>query len=697
MLRSSDESRAGVTSNPWNGRTVAQMLDQVVADHPEAIALVEADRSVTFAELQKARNRIGATLLSLGVRDGTHVAIMMPKGHDYTALLHGLWMIGAVAIPLNTMWTSREVKRAINETHVEVLIIDTSADSTSWQAIVADLGLPTDGVVEMGGEHRIRRVVDWSAPDGPRTRATGGAAELGTPPARSSRQESLFLFTSGSSSAPKAVVLRQDGLLGTAHYFARSLQMAAGDRFLSLGPYFHAGGIVQMLVANQSGAAQYVFRKVDIPTIASVAVRDACTAVTGFDPVLVKLLDAIGASGDDLPFRVVAASPGVEVYDRLRSQGINVITMYAMSEGGNMITLASPDDATFAHGTPLPGLSVRICDADGRPVDVGQEGEICFKGWNLFRGYYNVEGATPDDRVTDTEHYFRTGDIGRLEEDGRLRYLGRLSSMIKTAGENVSATEVETFLLTEVPEVATAAVVGVPSPEWGEAVVAFVELAPGSRPFDEGWLKDSCRGRLASYKVPKRFIEIAPDQWPVAETGKLSRVTLVENFIAEAQKSPTGARSREETKIVTTTRGRCVLGMVGSDKHNKGIRTVARILRDHGLEVVYIGEHNTSQRLASIAVHEDADFVGVSVINGNYLARAAEIVQALKDAGGEDIDVVLGGLIHAEDLPELGRLGVSECFGPSSSPSDMVDAIDRLLSRRRRAVDVVDAEMKVTG
>ena len=145
---------------------------------------------------------------------------------------------------------------------------------------------------------------------------------------------------------------------------------------------------------------------------------------------------------------------------------------------------------------------------------------------------------------------------------------------------------------------------------------------------------------------------------------------------------------------MTTSRGRCVLGMVGSDKHNKGIRTVARILRDHGLDVVYIGEHNTSQQLATVAVHEDADFVGVSVISGNYLARAAEIVQALKDAGGEDIDVVLGGLIHAEDLPELARLGVSGCFGPSSSPSDMVEAIDHLLSRRRGAFGVADVEMR---
>jgi len=131
------------------------------------------------------------------------------------------------------------------------------------------------------------------------------------------------------------------------------------------------------------------------------------------------------------------------------------------------------------------------------------------------------------------------------------------------------------------------------------------------------------------------------------------------------------------------TRGRCVLGMVGSDKHNKGIRTIARVFRDHGLEVVYIGEHNTSRQLASVAVDEDADFVGVSFSNGNYLMRAQEIRQALDDAGGSDIDVVLGGLIHSEDVPALQEIGVAEVFGPTASTPEIVTSIDRLLSRRR--------------
>ena len=321
-------------------------------------------------------------------------------------------------------------RAALVDTDVETLIIGPKVGSVDSESVLLQLGLSTEGSTDQHRLPRMRRVIrsatgrgldfsdDWRAPEASR-------AQEDVPPPRSARQESLLLFTSGSSSAPKAVVLRQDGLLGTAHYFFASLGVTDSDRFLSLGPYYHAGGIVQMLGCNQTGAAQYVFPRVDIPTVAATALRARCTAVTGFDPVLSKIFAEIETKGEKVPFRTVGASPGTEVYDALRSQGTTVITMYAMSEGGNMVTLSAADDESFSLGRPLPGVSVRICDPGGSPVARGEAGEICFKGWNLFRGYYNLDSSSPTDFVTDEEHYFHTGDIGRLETDGRLRYLGR--------------------------------------------------------------------------------------------------------------------------------------------------------------------------------------------------------------------------------------------------------------------------------
>ncbi|MFJ8001293.1 cobalamin-dependent protein [Streptomyces sp. NPDC096310] len=122
---------------------------------------------------------------------------------------------------------------------------------------------------------------------------------------------------------------------------------------------------------------------------------------------------------------------------------------------------------------------------------------------------------------------------------------------------------------------------------------------------------------------------------------------------------------------------RCVLGMVASDKHSKGIRTLARIFRDHGLEVIYLGEHNTARQLAEVAVSEDVDFVGVSFSTGDYVARAGEVVEALVGLGADDIGVLVGGLIHPEDVPTLEGLGVAGVFGPDSTRASILEFIDR--------------------
>lgn len=126
-----------------------------------------------------------------------------------------------------------------------------------------------------------------------------------------------------------------------------------------------------------------------------------------------------------------------------------------------------------------------------------------------------------------------------------------------------------------------------------------------------------------------------------------------------------------------TRKIRCVLGMLASDKHSKGIRTLARILRDHGLEVIYLGEYNTAQQMAEVAVSEDADFVGISFSTGDYVARIEELVEALGRVGGEDIGVLVGGLIHPEDVPVLEGLGVAGVFGPGSTRSEILEFVDR--------------------
>jgi fatty-acyl-CoA synthase len=290
MLRTSDASRDGTAQNPWNGRTVADMLDASVRAHGSSPAVVDGDRVIGFAELAALRDGLASTLSERDIGDGTHVAVFMAKSWEYAVLLHALWSLGAVVVPLNTMWQAEEVGRALTDSDAEVLVAGRSAAGRPIGTVVDDLALPWASAVADARFPALRQVIG----DGPDSGSGVPALHLrslidagfGRTAPRASRQETLILFSSGSTDRPKGVVLRQDGLLGTAHYFFEALGVGAQDRFVSLGPYFHAGGIVQLLGCNQTGAAHYLFDGVDVPRIVDVAVREECTALTGFDPVL---------------------------------------------------------------------------------------------------------------------------------------------------------------------------------------------------------------------------------------------------------------------------------------------------------------------------------------------------------------------------------------------------------------------------
>ena len=544
MIRTSEESRGEVAVNPWNELTVADMLARVEEAHGERLAVVDGEVGLSFSDMRRLRDQLVGGLLDLGIRDGDHVATFTRRSWESAVTLHALWYLGAVVVPINTASTSSELRRMLLDADVNVLIASDLDARRRLSEVVHGAGLAFGSSIVDSELPKLRLVLRDDA---------GGSAHEGEPTlqrliqhhggelaASSSRQESLMLYTSGSSARPKCVVLRQDGILGTATAFMGKLGMDGSDRFLSLGPYFHAGGIVQLLGCNVVGASHYLFDGFDVSRVVDTALTHECTAVSGFDPVLGRLLDEFERRGA-FPLRKVACAPGSSTYSRFREHGLRPILMYALTEGGNMVTISDQADEgqleELNNGFPLPGISVKIADVDtGVELPPGETGEICFKGWNLFRGYYNLDDS--DGPLTDADDYFHTKDIGNLDASGRLYYRGRTASMIKTGGENVSAAEVEGFLVDHITEIAATAVIGVPDESWGEAIVAFVELVPDAD-FDEQKLREVCKGRIAGYKIPKRFIPISADEWPTTESGKLLKRSLVDLWLARSTSAST--------------------------------------------------------------------------------------------------------------------------------------------------------------
>ena len=213
-----------------------------------------------------------------------------------------------------------------------------------------------------------------------------------------------------------------------------------------------------------------------------------------------------------------------------------------MSEAG-LASLTRGDDTDrdgrkFSNGHPTYGTEIRIIDPETkRDVPVGERGEIWTRGPYQSLGYLDGDGP---DETFDAEGWVHSGDLGWLDEDGRVYFRGRLKHMVKTGGENVSCREVEMALENLCEGVLNAQVVGAPDPEWGEAVVAFVELHPDAT-FDAAKIKDVLKKHLASFKTPKEYIQVQTDQWPMTGTGKIQRAEL-EKQAASVRASTLAAR-----------------------------------------------------------------------------------------------------------------------------------------------------------
>jgi fatty-acyl-CoA synthase len=273
-----------------------------------------------------------------------------------------------------------------------------------------------------------------------------------------------------------------------------------------------------------------------------------CNSIGGFDIVTMRLIHGYLAQGDDLPIEKMFLAPGVNVYDYVTNKGIHAITCYALTEASNVVALgvlgSDYQHSKYANGRPLPGVEVKIADYEtGEPVPPDTAGEICFRGWNTMLGYHRLPKTAR--RVFDPEGYLHTGDYGWLDEQGWLYFRGRYAMMIKTGGENVSEIEVENFLMSECPGVKQAAVVGAPDPRWDEIVVAFVEFADHAEG-DLEKLRESCRGRLARYKVPKTIFRVAPGEWPVTPTGKIKKADLREWAQSRLKEGAVGQGSSQE-------------------------------------------------------------------------------------------------------------------------------------------------------
>jgi fatty-acyl-CoA synthase len=543
--------------------TIGDLLDRR-AEISDRDALVLPGARLTYPELSALTDRFAASLLGLGVQPGDKVGILMPNGLDYVAALFATAKLGAVAVPINGRFKVHECSHVVSHSDAKVLLVGADPNGTDYPALITEV-FPEIAAHESAKEldlptaPLLRRVVDLigSAPgfvDRAGFDAAGADVSIDQVKTLQSRVKvrdiALLMYTSGTTARPKGCLLTHEAITRQAEKVARTrFFLTEEDAFWDPLPMFHCGGIVPMIGVFSVGAkfchAGFFEPGEALRTIEA----ERCTVLyPTFDLIFWAMLDHPDFDKRDLSaVRMMqnVCTPELLAQFEARMPWARQVTSYGSTECATNLTMGlqdAPYEQRIATlGPPVEGMQVLITDPEtGEPMPTGRMGELCFKGYSSFEGYYKDPEGTA--KAFDADGWFHSGDRAMVNEDGNLVFGGRLKDMLKVGGENVAAIEIEDYL-TGHPAVAVAQVVGTPDARYGEVPVAFVQLSPGAS-VTEAELIDFCVGKIATYKIP-RYVRVVTE-WPMSGT-KVQKFVLKERITAELS----AAGIAEAPKIVT--------------------------------------------------------------------------------------------------------------------------------------------------
>jgi len=463
----------------------------------EVLIDVHTDERWTAAELDGEVERLAARLAGDGVGPGDRVALLAETSPDFVRAVFAVFRLGATLVPLNARLEAPELRAQLDTVDPARLLCvgETAADARSVAESVP-----------------VRSLDDAATPLGSVAPTAFDAHEWG------SGKTCALLFTSGTTGDPKAVRLTVGNFLASAAASAARLGVLPDDRWLCPLSMYHTGGLSIALRSMYYGTCAVIERTpgFDPGRSLDLLARYDCTGVSVVPTMLSRLLDA-GEFPESVRFVLTGGAPADDaLVARCEERGVPVCPTYGMTEAASQIATARPETA-FAHegtvGQPLIGTELTVVGEDGDPLPPGEPGELVVRGPTVTPGYLDAD-ATAD---AFGPHGLHTGDAGYRDADGRVWVLNRRSDRIVTGGENVHPGEVRDVLRAH-PNVADAAVLGIPDEEWGERVAALVvpdgDLAPES-------VRAACEGTLAGFKHPRTVALV--DALPRTASGTVDR------------------------------------------------------------------------------------------------------------------------------------------------------------------------------
>lgn len=524
-------SNTNLNALPESSLTLPGMLAHVVSRFASRAAIVENGQSISYEQLQQLSRQAARALMTVGVQAGDRVALWAPNLSEWIVAACGVHAAGGVLVPLNTRMKGAEAADILERSRAKVLVCVGDFLNNYYPDLLSGLRPSTlEQVVVLGDKVLPSADLSWEQF---LDKAQGTTAE-----AQQQREAQIkpddtadLMFTSGTTGRPKGVMCAHRPTILAFKAWSDVVGLAEGSRYLIVNPFFHTFGYkAGWVAALLQGSTVYPEQVFDAEAILRRIQSDRISFMPGPPTLFLSMLAHPRLKEFDLSSlesSVTGAStvPPILIKRMREELGIkNVTTAYGLTECGGCATLCDPADdvETVANtcGKALPGTEVRCVDEQGQPVAAGEAGEVLLRGYHIMQGYFEDEKATAE--TIDADGWLHTGDVGVLDERGYLRITDRLKDMFIVGGFNCYPAEIERILSNH-PDVAQIAVIGVPDERMGEVGCACV-VARNGVSLDKDAFIAWCRANMANYKVPRFVLQL--DTLPVNASNKVQKRDL---------------------------------------------------------------------------------------------------------------------------------------------------------------------------
>lgn len=508
---------------------IASHLFRQAQSRGSKTALIFGERTLTFAEIHSRVCRTAAGLTAAGFKAGDKLAIMLATSPEFLFFEYAAFALGGVVVPLNVHYRSSELANALSSCEVDSLVIQDEFASLLTDAALGRL-TALRHVWILGTEKLERRISRFTDADS----VLEFHASIGTVTERAADDLALMLHTSATTGKAKGVMLTVGNLQSNYDATPGWLGLSEADRILCALPLYNTFALNQCINATMvTGATLVLLPRFDVVECLAAMEANRCTFFPSVPTMLQKLLNDPRAADFDITcvhrLLVGAApvpAPLLELVYRTMGPRTVVMTGYGLTEACALVSLEHVSMDAEGNlcrpksvGQVLPGMQMIVAGTDGKELEPGQIGEICIKGPNVMKGYYQMDAETAKAVV---HGWLQTGDLGTMDEQRHFYIVDRKKDLIIRGGQNIYPADVEEILYSH-PAVAEAVVIGRPDDVLGEVPEAYVALKPGA-PATTEELMSLCKSELAYFKVPKSIHILR--ELPKGPTGKILRRSL---------------------------------------------------------------------------------------------------------------------------------------------------------------------------